>query len=178
VHDFGSQIGGLIWVAIVVIGVVSSVVKNAKRQRAQQGQAPQPRPGALPPLVQTTGVPAGLHAQFAADAISIRRQAMAPNLPPPAPAVAVAVPAPVRRAVAARAPIAAPLDIGPTVPDYTPAPIAYTPAPLDNTPPPHAMVIPQRSVRAAKLFGSPKAILRSIIAAEVLGKPRALRDEY
>jgi hypothetical protein len=64
------------------------------------------------------------------------------------------------------------------VPDYAPPPTSYVPAPLDNAPPPHAMVLQQRSVRAARLFGTPHAILRSIIASEVLGKPRALRDEY
>jgi soluble lytic murein transglycosylase-like protein len=162
------------WVVIVVIGVVSSIVKSVKK--AQQG-AQSPVPGAQPPLVRTTGVPSGLHAQFAADA-----SPLTPPVPVRSAPVAAAVPPPVRRPVRNPAPPVPQRGQVPqmpaSVPDYVPPATAYAPAPLDNTPPPHAPVLQTRAVRAARLFGSPKAVLRSIIAAEVLGKPRALRDEY
>jgi hypothetical protein len=84
------------------------------------------------------------------------------------------LPPPVRRAAPAPPQSAAPA----TVPDYVPPATSYTPAPLDSTPPPHVIGVQARPVRAARLFGSSHAVLRSIIASEVLGKPRALRDEY
>jgi hypothetical protein len=48
---------------------------------------------------------------------------------------------------------------------------AATPA-LAEFPPPRA------EPKTARIFGSRKAIVQAVIAAEVLGKPRALRDEY
>jgi cbb3-type cytochrome oxidase subunit 3 len=155
----------LAWFGLIVIGVISSVVKSAKKQaaaRASQGEIP---------AVRVTGVPQGLHAQFAANAAQVAQ-------PPP-----VAVPLPVRRPLPASRPAAAPPAPAPaaapqTVPDYIPPLTSYTPAPLDSTPPPHALGVQPRPVRAARLFGSSHAVLRSIVAAEVLGKPRALRDEY
>jgi hypothetical protein len=153
----------LAWFGIVVIGVISSIVKSAKRQAAKSSPA-------QTPAVRVTGVPQGLHAQFAANAAQV-----AP--PAPAPAPRAAVPLPVRRPQPPsppQPPAAAPA----TVPDYAPPPTSYIPAPLDSTPPPHVIGVQGRPVRAARLFGTSHAVLRSIIASEVLGKPRALRDEY
>jgi hypothetical protein len=154
----------LAWFGIVIIGVISSIVKSARRQAAKASPAEQP-------AVRVTGVPQGLHAQFAANAASIA---------PPPPAPVRATPPPVRRAVRPPQPQPPPqfAIVADTVPDYTPPATSYVPAPLDSAPPPHAMFIQQRPVRAARLFGTPHAVLRSIIASEVLGKPRALRDEY
>jgi hypothetical protein len=149
----------------VIIGVISSIVKSAKRQAAKTSPA-------QTPAVQVTGVPQGLHAQFAANAAKV-----AP--PAPAPAPRAAVPLPVRRPLPPsppQPPQAMPMPD--TVPDYTPPPTSYVPAPLDSTPPPHVIGVQRRPVRSARLFGTPHAVLRSIIASEVLGKPRALRDEY
>jgi hypothetical protein len=155
----------LAWFGIVIIGVISSIVKSARRQAAKTSPARQPE-------VRVTGVPQGLHAQFAANAAQL-----AP--PATAPAPRAAVPLPVRRPAPAPArPAPVVPDAPQTVPDYTPPPTSYVPAPLDSAPPPHAMFVQQRPVRAARLFGTPHAVLRSIIASEVLGKPRALRDEY
>jgi len=55
-------------------------------------------------------------------------------------------------------------------PPATPAAIA--PPPLTEFPSPRAQS------RGARIFGSRKALVQAVIAAEVLGKPRALRDEY
>jgi hypothetical protein len=153
----------LAWFGIIAIGVISSLVKSARRQAAK---AQGPVPG-----VQTTGVPQGLHAQFAANAAPVARPA---SVSPP-PIVRAVVPPPVRRPAPAPPPIPA---MPATVPDYTPPATSYTPVPLDSTPPPHVIGVEKRPVRAARLFGTPHAVLRSIIASEVLGKPRALRDEY
>jgi hypothetical protein len=152
----------LAWFGIVIIGVISSIVKSAKRQAAKTSPA-------QTPAVQVTGVPQGLHAQFAANAAQIAR-------PAPAPAPRAAVPLPVRRPLPPSPP--PPAVMPDTVPDYTPPPTSYVPAPLDSTPPPHVIGVQRRPLPAARLFGTPHAVLRSIIAAEVLGKPRALRDEY
>jgi hypothetical protein len=151
----------LAWFGLIIIGVISSVVKSAKRQAANNAS-----PGQIP-AVQVTGVPQGLHAQFAANAARVAQPA------------AVAVPLAVRRPLPASRPAPPPPAPAPvTVPDYAAPPTSYVPAPLDSTPPPHAMSVTKRPVRAARLFGSSHAVLRSIVAAEVLGKPRALRDEY
>jgi hypothetical protein len=152
----------LAWFGIIAIGVISSLVKSAKRQAAKaQSQVPP---------IQTAGVPQGLHAQFAANAAQVA---------PPAPQAPLRVRAPLPPPVRRAAPVPPPQPAAPsTVPDYTPPPTSYTPAPLDSTPPPHVIGVQRRPVRAARLFGSSHAVLRSIIASEVLGKPRALRDEY
>jgi hypothetical protein len=150
----------LAWFGIVIIGVISSIVKSARRQAAKASPA-------QAPAVQVAGVPQGLHAQFAANAASIAPPAAVRTAPPP-------VRRPVRPAQAAPQPAV----VAETVPDYTPPATSYVPAPLDSAPPPHATFIQRRPVRAARLFGTPHAVLRSIVASEVLGKPRALRDEY
>jgi hypothetical protein len=160
VKDFASQIGGFIWIAIVLIGVVSSIAKSAKRQNAAKappGQAPE---------VRVAGVPQGIHAQFGASAS---------EMPPVAAPSAPVVPPPVRRQARNLQPAQRPQPAPVTPPIYAAPPV------YDTTPPPaapHSPVIRARRARAAKLFGSPSQVLRSVIAAEVLGKPRALRDEY
>jgi hypothetical protein len=42
----------------------------------------------------------------------------------------------------------------------------------------HELSSPRAESRGRRVFGSRKAIVQAVIAAEVLGKPRALRDEY
>jgi hypothetical protein len=56
------------------------------------------------------------------------------------------------------------------------APSAKPAAPA--TPPLTEFPAARAERRAARIFGSRKAIVQAVIAAEVLGKPRALRDEY
>jgi len=159
-HDITSNIGGLIWFAIVIIGVVSSVVKSARKRTAQSDQGAAQRP-AQAPIVRVSGVPSGLHAQFAATATPVAT----PMPVRPRPQVRDAAP-----------PQSAPASAYAPLPDFTPPTTSYVPAPLDSAPPPHVMEIRNRPVRAARLFGSQHAILRSIVASEVLGKPRALRE--
>ena len=134
------DIGALLWVAIVAIGVISSVVSNARRQAAR------------------TPVPP-------------RRFPQAPSQRPAAWA-APAAPQP------------------PTVPLVTPRPAAPPPAAFAGTgvgvtpppPPAPADIFPHPAeltrARRPRRFAGRTALRRAVVAAEVLGKPRALGDEY
>jgi hypothetical protein len=162
VHDIGT----LIWVVILLIGVGSSVVKsvkqqNAKLRQAQPGSGAPPAPPPAAPYVRVAGMPDGLHAQFAASATPVGPAAARPRPPAAQP------PPPAPKPVQATPPV-------PARPTY----VSSVPAAPNATPPPHLPVTRDRPARAARLFGSRSAVLRSIIASEILGKPRALRDEY
>lgn len=117
------DVGTIVWVVFILIGVASSMVKSVRRQAATAGAAapPGPRP------VQA-GVPL-------------------PDLAQPlAPAPRPAAPSPERRRSA-------------------PPPAAAAPASTAASP-------------RARLFGGRSDLVRAVIAVEVLGKPRALGDEY
>lgn len=128
------DIGILVWVAFLIVGVVGSIVSSIRKQIAKQqavGQPLrripaqwQPPPGQLPQWVQ----------QIAA------------QVAPP-------------RAVAA--------------PPVAPKPAPPPPAVVDH---PHELPGASRGTR--RLFRDRKAIVQAVIAAEVFGKPRGLRDEY
>jgi hypothetical protein len=117
------DIGALLWVAIVAIGVISSVVSNARRQAARTPVPPRRFPQATVP-------------------------------PPPRPAAR---------------PAAAYVD-----PDARPVPQGAPPAPADVFAHPAERAHPRRPHR----FAGRTALMHAVVAAEVLGKPRALRDEY
>jgi hypothetical protein len=125
------DVGTLVWVALLVIGVISSMVSSARRQVAA-AKAPR-RPG--PPS------PAATPQQRLMQALQARVQATAapPRAPQPRPA-------PPR-------PVSAPRSEPPT------APTVYRP-------------------RRRALFETGPDLVRAVIAAEVLGKPRGLHDEY
>ncbi|HKE36011.1 MAG TPA: hypothetical protein VKB39_01175 [Candidatus Baltobacteraceae bacterium] len=137
------DIGGLVWIVFVLIAVVSSIARSARKARTTQ--AP-PRSGqTIAQPVRTVPKPppqmgqqlASLMAQFAQEA---QRQA-AP--PPPAP---------------------------PPPPKPVPAaPVPPAPAPQGVVPPPQP--------RMRRFLADRSDLVRGIIAAEVLGKPLALRDE-
>ncbi|HTC30101.1 MAG TPA: hypothetical protein VK702_05195 [Candidatus Acidoferrum sp.] len=130
-HDIGS----IIWIAIVLIGVVSSIRKNMQRARAQRAPAPQqmavqrPAPPPPPPPVSAP--------RYAATAF-----AMPPVDPPPRP-----VPPP---------PVAA---------APAPASFAFAPAARIGTSPIRGM------------FGGGATLIRAIVAAEVLGPPKAFQEQ-
>jgi len=144
-HDFGV----LIWIILVLIGVVSSIRKNAQRARSQappRQAAPPPRPVPVPPPVPAPQpVPMGLHRLLVtASGPVVPAQPIAPaaGMPGP-PVIPVAAPRP-SPVVAPAQPVHAPVGTG--------------------------------AIRG--MFGGGGATLvRAIVAAEVLGPPRAFGEQ-
>lgn len=126
------DVGILVWVGLLIVGVVGSMVSSLRRQAQVR-----PMPAKLPEWARQIG-------------------ATVPQaVPPPAPPAA-----PGPRAAPARAPS----------PKRTPPP------PSVQEPAHHLLEEPHK--RAPRLFGSRRELVRAVIAAEVLGKPRAFSDEY
>jgi len=130
-HD----IGALIWVLVILIGLVSSIRKNAQRaRRAQRDGAPQ---AVQPPRQAAPG----------------RQQlTMAvPPAPPPSQPATQAPPPPLGRVVVTvpRPPVPLPL---------------HTPARVGTSP-----------IRG--MFGGSTTLVRAIVAAEVLGPPKASQEQ-
>ena len=126
-HDVGT----FVWVVLVVIGVVSSIVSNARRR------------GSVSPIRDAQP-----------QAIRIGRVSGQPA---------------VGRPVANAAPVSAPA--APVTKVRRPSPPRVAPQSeqgLEAFHPVHR--------RAPRLFGGRGALARAVIAAEVLGKPLALRD--
>ncbi|HUA09185.1 MAG TPA: hypothetical protein VMA98_07925 [Candidatus Acidoferrales bacterium] len=124
-HD----IGVIIWLIVVVIGVISSMRRNMRRARsAPQSQTPQTR--------QTPQTP------------QIRQTPQAPR------------PVPVQPAPALQ------FELPPVLPDEAPPPppVAAPPARVGTSP-----------VRG--MFGSSRRLVSAIIAAEVLGPPKAMQEQ-
>ena len=153
-----------IWL-VIAAGFVISTIRKAQRQRqqaappAQPGGAMRPPPRSLEPpaLIEaprptvipvTPGVPESIQAAMAQLGASL------------------APPAPPKPSAPARAPRQAPK----AAPAPAPAPAVLAPHP-EHRP----LSIRRRSL--AGLFETRKAFVRAIVAAEVLGKPVALRDE-
>jgi len=147
------DIGGIVWLIFIVIGVISSIVQSARKNAARSGSASRPgpvvqqaRPTAQPaPAAQQQMSPqvVRLMAQFAAAA-----QAVAPPQPQP-----------------------------PPPPPPKPAPL---PPPVETAQEAaKAFQLPLRPVQRPLqwMFEDKRAFVRAVIASEVLGKPRALRDE-
>jgi hypothetical protein len=145
------DLGLLIWVVFLVIGVMGSMVSSIRKQMAAGPRAPSQRPPGpqapqLPPqapLGQPQGsLPAGVQ-ELLNQAFQTRIEPAPARPPSPAPQ-----PRPTRPPQAARAePVQRPAD-----------------AP--------------RVFRGTRLFGTGPELVRAVIAAEVLGKPRGLNSEY
>ncbi|HEX3368600.1 MAG TPA: hypothetical protein VHS56_03410 [Candidatus Cybelea sp.] len=150
------DIGLFIWVGILILGVVSSISKSAKRQQqaAQQAQG-RPAGAGLPPPPPAAPAPAA--------------QLIAPGSSPQQ--------ATLLRVMQA---VAAQQGLSPAPPrPERPAPKAVPPpaAALRPPPPVHPPLdLPQQAKR--RLFASQPELVRAVIAAEVLGKPKAFNDEY
>ncbi|MDQ2865088.1 MAG: hypothetical protein M3R51_02560 [Candidatus Eremiobacteraeota bacterium] len=137
------EIGGLVWVLIVIIGVVSSVVKNVRKSGAAKQRQP-------------------------------RIASMLQAAPPPP----VIVPAPIAAATLRRGAASArriPVDAGFAAP---PESGAFGPA-LRLPPSFHLDFVPggRRAGFIGGMFNDRRAFVRAIIAAEVLGKPKALQEQ-
>jgi hypothetical protein len=135
-HDLGA----IIWLAIVLIGVISSIRRNIKRSRAQNApQQPamqqQPPMASPPPVPAPRSVLAGL--------------AMPPVDAPPPP-----------RPVSTPRPVSPPKPAAPQ-PVF---PVIESRAPVGTSP-----------IRG--MFGGGATLVRAIVAAEVLGPPKAFQEQ-
>jgi hypothetical protein len=141
------DVGALLWVVLVIVGVVSSIVKTARK-----AQPPQSGPGPVPgPRFQTLPPPA-----------------QRPPQPQPPPRQVQQPPRP-----AARPRILPSIDV-----TIGQAPPLLMPAEIPVVAPEHAEPRPSAGSRPLRwLFEDRRAMARAVIAAEVLGKPLALRDE-
>jgi hypothetical protein len=119
-HD----LGGIIWIILVLIGVIQSIRKNA--QKAKAGAAAQPAP---PPLPSVTS--------DAERRVQVQRVVQT---------------------------LQAPLVASPT-------PVALPPLP-DHIAPVRVGTSPIRG-----MFGGTATLVRAIVAAEVLGPPKALQEQ-
>lgn len=134
-HD----IGGIVWIIVVVIAVISSIRRNAMRarnaQRAREAPAPTPAPVRAPIPVPPPAAPS--------------RLAMSGFAMPP-----IDAPIPVVTAAAR-----APRPVAPTPPPFTP----FMPARVGTSP-----------IRG--MFEGGATLVRAIVAAEVLGPPKAMQE--
>jgi hypothetical protein len=123
------DVGILIWVALLIVGVVGSMVRQIRGRTSQQPRRvpDQPRPAQPAHWAQRTP---------------------APVVPPPA---------------------------QPRPPRPPPRP---TPAPAERLSRHEASAHPEPQAGRKPLFAGKNEIVRAVIASEVLGKPRALNDEY
>jgi hypothetical protein len=171
VHD----IGGLIWIGVVIFAVVSSIMRSAKRARASAdanaqtaGRAQQTPAGTTAaPAVNTRLAPdsrlAGLIAQFEQQAQAAAQADVAQRTPPQSPVPQVKVQTNVRMQRV-------------TVPRVSAAP--RPPAPEPAAPRSYPDVSEPVRMRSRGFFPDRAALAHAVVAAEVLGKPLALRDEY
>jgi hypothetical protein len=152
------EIGVVVWAVVVIAGVVSSIVQSARKRAALNG---------------TPGTAAPASAQRLAE---MRRlaQTIAVRVDP-----AGNVVSPVRPAATAPRPPGTPRNVAPNVP---PPAAAAPPAPASTSPSQQAPGWPTGTQRPAhraveRLYRNRHALADAIVAAEVLGKPLALRNE-
>jgi len=138
------EVGLIVWVVLLVVGVTSSIVSSIRKaSTAQQRPASGTGPVTPPPRQSTVKeLVAALQAQAQAQAQAAQPQARPASPPRP-------IPPPTKPPVARAA-----------SPDQLPWPVA-----------------PARRSSAHRLFAGRGDAVRGIIAAEVLGSPRGLRDE-
>ena len=134
------DVGILIWVVFLVVGVLGSMVSSLRKAAQAQGQARPVRPGPAParpaPQVQA-GLP------------DWARQVIATLPQPPAPR-----------------------------PRARPAPASSAQAGAEARPLAGACRASPPDAGRRHFFGGRNELVRAVIAAEVLGKPRAFNDEY
>jgi hypothetical protein len=158
VHGF--SIVPWIWAIVIGIGIINSI-----RKKAAAGADPRARVAA---------------ADAQAAEAERRKQAYLAMVAEQRLAAVAAIPPPVARQTGAAARAAAPVIPAavnrPAPPPRVEAPVA--PAPPSGPEPilPHPSLVPHRTGVFAGMFESRKGILRAIVAAEVLGKPKALAE--
>lgn len=143
-----NEVGLLIWVALLVVGVGGSIVSTIRKAASQPPASPSP-PAAVPQREETVRqLVAALQAQARGEMVAQpSRQAVPRPVAPAAAAPRPAAPALPRRAQQA-----------PPATEAFPWPV-------------------ERRASRLRLFGARGDAVKGMIAAEVLGSPRALRDE-
>jgi hypothetical protein len=160
-----------IWVIVVAIGIVNSIRKKAAGG-AGSAQAVADRSAAA--------AEAELRKQAYFEAIAQQRRAaataqaaVAPRAPLPPPIAPQQTTGAIARAASAAIPAAV---ARPAPPPRVEAPVAPS-APTGPDPIlPHPSLVRRRTGVFAGMFEHRKGILRAIVAAEVLGKPKALAE--
>jgi hypothetical protein len=170
-HDFGLAV----WAIVIFAGVVSSIVKSARRNAAAQTTQPADvarRLAEARRIAETVTVRMG---PGGATVFSPRPASPAPIPPGGAAAQAPSTrPAPPVASPPAPAALVAPL--APTAPPAPPAaslvPGAAEPAMhlIDDRP-------PRRTFAIGALLGNRRRLADAVIVSEVIGKPLALRNE-
>jgi hypothetical protein len=154
-HDIGT----LIWVFVILLGVASSIRRSLRRagdgasaQSQQSSQSQQAQAARQQPAAQQAALAQQLQAQLAeqqrAGARLVAQQRVV--IQPPRPARAV----------------------------VAPAPLAHSGIPVEP-PPMHVYEEPRLRLAGsfATLFEKRSSMIRAIVAAEVLGSPRALAEQ-
>lgn len=152
------DIGAIVWVILVVIGVISSIVSNARRMRQSQSQSQSPATRQTPqqpalrqsPQATFRRPPEVVVGSIAQQAAQPMRQAM------PQPVVATRAPAVQQAAVTRR-----------------PAPHSVEAHAVGASFPQPSHAVSRHDVLGLR---HRKSLVRAVIAAEVLGTPLALRD--
>ena len=130
------EVGVVVWVVFIVIGVIVNIASTARKQAAKNALAEKPQPVRRPqPQAMVQAAPQTL---------------MAGKWPVAAPSPGVA---PVKRPQPKAAQVIAPV------------------------PAPSSLIHEASPPRPRRFFADGPSLVRAVIAAEVLGKPRALRDE-
>ncbi len=185
------DVGILIWVVFLIVGVVGSMVSSARRQvaaRAESKSAPvppqwQPSQGQPPPQGQpspqgarvTSFVVPVTQGGTASSARSALLRQLSESQGQGDSAARQRLVQTLLAQVQGQAPAAAPPPPAPA-PPAPPRPPPPKPAPALRAEPAGAPEAPR--LRQRSLFGTGPELVRAVIAAEVLGKPRGLNDEY
>jgi hypothetical protein len=145
------EVGVIVWVILLIVGVTSSIVSSIRKTSATQ-QRPGLGPVTAPPRQSSVKeLVAALQAQAQAQAQAAQPQSRASQ--------------PQSRAAA------------PMRPAPQPAKAAATARRSDAPPELPWPVAPARRSSAHRIFAGRGDAVRGIIAAEILGSPRGLRDE-
>jgi hypothetical protein len=158
------DVGFLIWVVLLFVGVVGSIVSSIRKQARRPGPQFAVRPPQRPPATPQPAVPA----QFVTAAPQpgelpqwLDRMLQAQASQPPAA-------------------IQRPVAMKPVPPKPAPKPAPPKPVPPKPSRAAEPLIAEhhEHSPKARRLFHNRSDLVRAVVAAEVLGKPRGLADEY
>lgn len=162
-HDLGA----IIWVIVVIIGVISSIVKNVKQASAKA----QPRR----PVSRSAGIaPQSASAAAAAQTLAGPAAASVLESPPTAAVAPPPLPVPIRRKAAPMGVQAATSSAARAV-DAAPPLLGGLTLPASF----HLDYVPGRRSTGfiGGMFKDKRAFVRAIVAAEVLGKPKSMQEQ-
>jgi hypothetical protein len=147
------DVGIFVWITLLIVGVVGSMISSA-RKSAERAKGPAPQDSRI----------------AAVQALRARGYTLQQAL------AYLAANAPPRSPVTPSRPVAPPsVAAKPVTP--TPAPVK-SPVIVSGTAFGHAVEGAGSKQKRRPLFEGRNALVRAVIAAEVLGKPRGLGDEY